>query len=239
MTYLAIQNTYEEVQIALCVENNIVARIAINKMYASAQCIPALDKLLIEHQLKLSDIAFIVANCGPGPFTTLRVVLATVNGIQMASAIPLIGIDSLDALLQEYGNQECLIACALLNAFNQDVYYATADARNNTYKKGCQNIDSLLAELAHTYPEQLIQFVGNGALLYQDRITHMFGSYACLPTPARDTCSLDQIQRMGIEAWRQGNYQTTPLSPHYLKSASPFAYPGPQARQASADKSPK
>lgn len=221
MTYVAIQNTYEEVQIAVCVNQDIVARTTINKIHASAQCIPALNTLLTNYNLTLSDLSCIVANCGPGPFTTLRVVLTTVNGIQAASGIPLIGIDSLDALIQEYSNSAYPITIALLNAFNQDVYYAQADSATSSYTKGCQNINDYITELARTYPKQALQFLGNGALLHKEFITEVFGSYAYMPTPMPATCSLDQIQRMGFAAWQQGKGQTTPLSPHYLKSASP------------------
>ncbi|MFI5332827.1 MAG: tRNA (adenosine(37)-N6)-threonylcarbamoyltransferase complex dimerization subunit type 1 TsaB [Candidatus Babeliales bacterium] len=218
MTYLAIQNTYDQVQIGLCKNQTIIARTTIDKIHANAQCIPALDVLLSEHNLIVSDLTYIITNCGPGPFTTLRVVLATINGIHYASQIPLVGIDSLDAIIEEYRNP-AYINVALLNAFNQDVYYAIADT--NGIRKGCQNISHFIAELAHIYPQQPIQFVGNGALLHQEHILNAFGSYAIMPTPMPETCSLDQIHRMGVKKWHEGKGQRTPLTPHYLKSAHP------------------
>ena len=221
MTYLAIQNTYDEVQIALCANQEMVARTTINKINASAHCIPAIDTLLTQHNLTLADLSCIVANCGPGPFTTLRVVLTTVNGIQAASSLPLIGIDSLDALIQEYSNSAYPLTVALLNAFNQDVYYAVSHTPTHTITKGCQNITECITQLAQTYPGQPIQFLGNGVMLHQEFIKNMFGAYAYIPSPIAQTCSLEQIARMGLAAWEQGKSQTTPLTPHYIKSATP------------------
>jgi len=199
----------------------MVARTTINKINASAHCIPAIDTLLKEHNITLADLSCIVANCGPGPFTTLRVVLTTVNGIQAASSLPLIGIDSLDALIQEYSNPAYPLTVALLNAFNHDVYYAIAHTPTRTITKGCQNNTDFITHLAQTYPEQPIQFVGNGVMLHREFIKNMFGTYAYIPTPLPETCSLEQIARMGLAAWEQGKSQTTPLVPHYLKSATP------------------
>lgn len=222
MTYLAIQNSYDEVQIALCTPDGIKDRVSINKMHASAQCIPALDTLLAQHNLTSTDIDYIVANCGPGPFTTLRVVLTTVNGIHAASAIPLIGINALKALLEEYQHPEYPLTLALLNAFNQDVYYAYIDPATNIYTQGCQNVTTLIKYFAQLYPEQPIQCIGNGALLHNALITNIFGAYAHIPTPVPETCSLEQIQRMGLKEWQQKKWQTTPLIPEYLKSAAPL-----------------
>lgn len=221
MTYLAISNTYDEVQIALCVDQTIVARTAINKIYASPRLIPEIDTLLTNHNFQLADLSFIVANVGPGPFTTLRAVLATVNGIQAASSIPLIGIDSLDALVQEYSDPAHPLTIALLNAFNQDVYYAIRDTRTNTYTQGCQNSSEFIDTLTNYCSNGSVQFLGNGALLHHDKIIKACGSHIAMPTPMPETCSVDQIAHMGLEAWNAGGHFDKPLAPHYLKSATP------------------
>jgi tRNA threonylcarbamoyl adenosine modification protein YeaZ len=220
MRYLAIHSTYDAVEIALCYNNAIQNRISSNKIHASAQSIPALDALLKNQNLSIHDLTCIVAHVGPAPFTTLRVVLATVNGIQAATSIPLIGINGLDALMRQY-QQPSYVTICLLNAFNQDVYYAI-----DSTKKGCQNIKSFLAEIAATYPQQALQFVGNGARMHHALITELFGSYAHLPDPLPDICSLDQIQQDGFRAWHESKGQKTALIPCYLKSAAPLYTPG-------------
>lgn len=213
MRYLTIQNTYDQVELALCTNRTIYASTTLNKIHASAECIPTLDALLKSHNLSMNDLSFIAANCGPGPFTTLRVVLTTVNGIHAASNIPLVGINALDALMQEYADTS-RTTVALLNAFNNDVYYAI-----NSTVIGCQNIATLLAHLAATYPQQPLSFIGNGARMHQALITQTFGSYAHIPNPLPETASLDQIQRMGFDLWEQKKGQATPLTPYYLKNA--------------------
>lgn len=221
MTYLAISNTYDEVQIALCVDHTIVTHAVINKIYASPLLIPEIDTILTAHNYRLADLSFIVVNVGPGPFTTLRAVLATVNGIQAASCIPLIGINALDALVQEYSDPAHPITIALLNAFNQDVYYAIRDTRSHTYTQGCQNSSEFIATLANYKTDQPIQFLGNGTLLHHDKIIKACGDNIFIPTPMPETCSVGQVARMGLELWNAGGDFSKPLAPHYLKSATP------------------
>ena len=51
---------------------------------ASAQLLPLIDQLLVQHECELSDLDFIALDQGPGAFTSLRVVLTTINGIAFA-----------------------------------------------------------------------------------------------------------------------------------------------------------
>ena len=97
---------------------------------ASSLLVPYIKQILEKNSLKISDLDFICADQGPGAFTSLRVTIATINGISFASKIPLIGIDGLDALNQEtlsdvmlkkQGVPEILIV--LLNAYNNEVYF--------------------------------------------------------------------------------------------------------------------
>lgn len=98
----------------------------------SAQLIPLLDSLLCENNISLADITFIAANRGPAPFTTLRTVLATVNGLAQATKIPLIGVDTFSTFLEELATKNSHFDGTFViiqNAFCNDLYYAIYDAR--------------------------------------------------------------------------------------------------------------
>ncbi len=99
--HLIIQHTEQTVEIALFDNAQCRGSVAVEKSAASALLIPKIQELLTTNNLQLSDLDFIAANAGPGPFTTLRTILATVNGLGYAVSIPLIGIDGLDAMLDE------------------------------------------------------------------------------------------------------------------------------------------
>src|SRR5689334_5441532 len=121
--FLSIQNTYETIDVGLFSAHTVIDTASISKLQASKKITILLDSLLKKHFLQLSDINFIAVNQGPGPFTTLRIVLTTVNAIQFSRHIPLIGIDGLHAILAEYKNNEYPNTVALLDAFNKDVYF--------------------------------------------------------------------------------------------------------------------
>ncbi len=101
--FLALQNTYDHVEVGLFSRTpQLVSSYSIAKMEASRSLIPSLERFLQEQQLHLKDFPFLVVNQGPGPFTTLRTVIATANGLSFATGIPLIGVDALEAARSEW-----------------------------------------------------------------------------------------------------------------------------------------
>jgi len=95
--FLGLQNTYDSVELGLFSEKpHLIDAHSLPKTQASSELILALAQFLQKHQLHFAQLPFIVVNQGPGPFTTLRTVIATANGLSFASAIPLIGVDALE-----------------------------------------------------------------------------------------------------------------------------------------------
>lgn len=60
--------------------------------------IPSVQELLADQNLSMSDLDAIVVGCGPGPFTGLRVGMATAQALGQALDIPVHGVISLDAI---------------------------------------------------------------------------------------------------------------------------------------------
>jgi tRNA threonylcarbamoyl adenosine modification protein YeaZ len=142
-SYIAIQNTYEIFEIALFVNNKLVSKKREDKHDTSKLFIPLLDELLTQNNAKISDFDFCAVNCGPGPFSTLRSIIASVNGLHFATNIPLISIDGLEATFFEFYNPTYQHTIVLLNAFNNEVYYLIAH-RDQILTKGYQKIDTFL-----------------------------------------------------------------------------------------------
>lgn len=213
--FLVLQNTYDELQIALLKGSQSIALRSISKMEASTRFISELQDILDEHSITLSDIPFIVVNQGPGPFTTLRTVLACANGLSFASKIPLIGIDGLDAFSAEYNDTHYPNTVILLNAFGQDVYFAIQS--NNTLKKGYDNIDAILEQIKQTMPQEKIRFLGNGTQLFQEKIIATFGQHAFIPKDIPLYCSIEAVGKLGLEKWKTDKTGSHQLLPLYLK----------------------
>lgn len=217
--FLSIQNTYNTLELGYFKDGQLVDWISEDKIYASRNCVPFIQELLVRNNSSIANLAFIAVNQGPGPFTTLRVVISTVNGLSFASGIPLIGVDALDALLTEYQHLEYPITIALLNAFNNDVYFGIQNG-DAEFEKGYKNITQFLNAVVEKFPTQIIRFIGNGTALHAQAITAAFGNRAHIPEVIPQSCTIQQIGLLGLEQWQQQNKGHTELQPLYLKTIS-------------------
>lgn len=215
--YLALQNTYGAVQIALYSQEEQKAFIELDKTLASKECINALQKIMAQAGLTLSDIAFIACNQGPGPFTTLRVVIATINGLSFAGKLPLIGINALEAFLQEFELEPFENKVVLLNAFGDDLYYAIQSGKD--LEMGCASTPMVLEQINQKIPNGAILFLGNGIQKINSYIETSFGNRAQFIPSDPQTVSLAQIARMGLKKWDTGQDLTFQLEPLYFKAA--------------------
>lgn len=220
--FLALASSYTDIELALfqatdSQQPQLRQQISINKHDASRLMITSLDAILKKHQLKIADISFAAVNQGPAPFTTLRVLITTMNAIHYATQLPLIGIDALQASLDEYRSATCPITVVLLNAFHGDVYFGVE--QQSVVKTGYAQAASFLPQLALEHPHSSIYFVGNGVELYRSQIQELFGQHAVIPEPLPLYCSITTIGHLGYAQWvagMRGGY----VYPKYLKNIS-------------------
>ncbi|HET6531367.1 MAG TPA: tRNA (adenosine(37)-N6)-threonylcarbamoyltransferase complex dimerization subunit type 1 TsaB [Actinoplanes sp.] len=118
---------------------------------------PQIHATLVAAGIRPGDLDAIVAGVGPGPFTGLRVGLATAASMGQALSIPTYGVCSLDALGLAAGPGRVLVAT---DARRREVYYATySDGKRVTEPQVGRPADVVVdADRA----------VGEGALKYSD-----------------------------------------------------------------------
>jgi tRNA threonylcarbamoyl adenosine modification protein YeaZ len=169
MYILIIQSTYEQVEIAIYNNNSQTTDTFIAKQEASSKILIGINDLLHKCQITLQDIHKIIVNLGPSPFTTLRTVISTVNGLAFAMHIPVVGVDGLKALVnhdaKKFSDMPIIV---VLNAFANDVYYAIKNTTSKNIETGITTIDDLLEKIG-----QLKNFylAGNGYQLHKDKFT--------------------------------------------------------------------
>jgi tRNA threonylcarbamoyladenosine biosynthesis protein TsaB len=83
---------------------------------------PLTEDLLSDNGVKVEDLKAIVVCVGPGSYTGLRVGIAFAKGLAQFSEIPLIGVDSLEAI--RLADKKLT---PLLDAKNDRVYYKIGD----------------------------------------------------------------------------------------------------------------
>jgi len=237
--YVGVQGSYKSFEMALF-ENGLCLQVidgAADKVRASSQFLLFFQKLLINSQKKFSDIQFLAVDQGPGAFTSLRVIIASVNALAFNTGLSLVGVDGLDALAQEtfflilkkQREQivKNLVLVSLLNAYNNDVYYAvhTIEYSENlgarfllavpkTYKK----IDSFLEELSQQFPDHTFLFTGNGAILHKELIYNILDDRVIKPFSPVLVASAQTIGDMGFLYWKNNQNISSQLTPLYLKA---------------------
>ena len=213
-TSLAIQSTYEQIEIGLFINDHQKEIIREDKRTASKTIITHIDTLLKKNNIKLTELSFIAINQGPAPFTSLRVVIATANGLSFASKIPLVGVDGLMTFMNEQHDNAWPHTVTLFNAFNNDVYFGI-ESPGQEPQTGCAPIEQALATIHQEMPTASIRFIGNGAPLFRTTITETFSDQAHIPDLPYYP-SLESINARAQQQWLLGHTANL-LLPLYLK----------------------
>ena len=121
--------------------------------------------------LRINDIDLISVGIGPGSYTGTRVGISTAKGLAQGLDVPIIGINSFEALIeavdQDYENMQII---PLINAKNNRAYFQIKE------KQGCEDIDEIIKMLE----DQKYVFVGTGAKILQREIKRKFGDQAII-----------------------------------------------------------
>ena len=136
----------------------------------------AADQLLAAAGMTVNDLDGFGVTIGPGSFTGLRVGLATVKGLALATGKPIAGVSTL-ATLALQAPYAALPVCALLDARKREVY-----AGLFAWEEG---LPPPLGPERVQPPEQLLAglsgpvlFAGDGAVAYRTLIVRQLGPRA-------------------------------------------------------------
>ena len=212
--YLVLTSDYEMVHCGLYKAGKQVAVCQEQKLAASRNLMLMLSTMLSENGVSWGDLSCIGVNQGPSPFTTLRVVITTVNGLLLSLQKPIIGVDGLATFLQEHYQDGVLVA--LLNAFNHDLYFGIK-TDSSSCETGWEFNGTFLLSLQKRFGMQPITFIGNGAALYREQIMNLF-PHAVILDPLAQTVSLAAVAAKTYELYQAGQGQLEPLLPLYLKT---------------------
>lgn len=86
---------------------------------------PTVQQVLAQAGTTFADLDAVVVGCGPGPFTGLRVGMASGAAFGDALGIPVHGVCSLDAIAHQLAGRDALVAT---DARRREVYWASYQA---------------------------------------------------------------------------------------------------------------
>jgi len=129
MRILSIDTCTEIISIALINGKVITEKsFPLGKDY-SGKILPEIKLLLSESNLKIEDIDAIAFGAGPGSFTGIRVACGIAYGVAYTNNLPIIGINTLEALAFLSNHENC-ISC--IDARMGQVYLGIYQNRNDT-----------------------------------------------------------------------------------------------------------
>ncbi|AGF71599.1 tRNA (adenosine(37)-N6)-threonylcarbamoyltransferase complex dimerization subunit type 1 TsaB [Corynebacterium halotolerans] len=127
------------------------------------QLTPTVQTALADARVTFADLDAVVVGCGPGPFTGLRVGMASAAAFGDALGIPVHGVCSLDAIAHRLPEDTKLVA---IDARRREIYWATYRGTERTSGPDVRapgelelphdvEVVSVPAHLAEKLPEQL------------------------------------------------------------------------------------
>lgn len=142
----------------------------------SERLLPAVQQLLKEAGLRLSDLEAFGVVLGPGSFTGLRVGVATVKGLALATGKPVVGVSSLHTLALQVPCPAHALS-VWIDARKQEVY-----AGRYVWETG---FPALIGKEIVAPPDRLLEqiseetiFIGSGTEAYRSLIVRRLGSRA-------------------------------------------------------------
>jgi tRNA threonylcarbamoyladenosine biosynthesis protein TsaB len=176
LNILALDTSTTSCSVALTIGDRLAAEtiLSLERTHAS-MLLRVVDSLLAAAGLELKDIDGFAAAIGPGSFTGLRVGVATVKGLALATGKPVCGFSSLAMLAMNISGASYPV-CPMFDARKKEVYAALYD---------CRGLPVPIIEDCVVAPGELLErldettiFVGEGAIAYRDQIVGRMGEKA-------------------------------------------------------------
>ncbi|WJY96839.1 tRNA (adenosine(37)-N6)-threonylcarbamoyltransferase complex dimerization subunit type 1 TsaB [Corynebacterium fournieri] len=208
MLVIALDTATTDLVAGIVDGDRVLAQTCVATRAHNERLMPEITGLLQQANVKFADLGAVVVGCGPGPFTGLRVGMATASALGQALGIPVHGVCTHDAVAAELNGD----ALVVTDARRREVYWAR-------YAKGARvagpdvckpaDLESPAVDVV-SVPEQLAQLlpVDAPSVTYQP------------PTPA------------GLVAAADLAAEPEPLVPLYLRR--PDAVPPKQAPKSPA-----
>ena len=172
------------------------------------------DEVFEKAGLSFADLDAVAVSQGPGSYTGLRIGVSTAKGIAYGLDIPLIGINTMQAMAASQAVARGEYVVAVLDARRKEVYTQTF---GDTLEE-ITSIEALILEegvFASVLEKGKVYFVGDGAEKVKDEIQH---SNAFFPANWEQSLSAKNMGQLAFEKFaRQAWEDLAYFVPNYLK----------------------
>jgi tRNA threonylcarbamoyladenosine biosynthesis protein TsaB len=138
MKILALETASEICGVALTEDKDLVAEYRlVQKNVHNEKLVSAINLVVSDANCDLETLDGIAVSMGPGSFTGLRIGISVAKGLAFTLGIPLVGVNTLDALAHQANFWEGQI-CSIIKAREQEVYFALYN-RNSERVQRCSD----------------------------------------------------------------------------------------------------
>ena len=177
-----------------------------------------IEELLQKSNKKFSDLDAVAVSMGPGSYTGLRIGVSTAKGICFALDIPLIGVNTLEAMSSGFIDN-CFSVnknaafCPMIDARRMEVYCAVFDSENQVILPTEAKIieDQAFADL---FEERVIYFFGDGAAKCEDILSQNLNARVMDDF----TNSASFLTKLALDKYLKNRFEDVAyFEPYYLK----------------------
>lgn len=180
--------------------------------------IPEIEKLLNKEKIWYSDLSGIAFTIGPGSFTGLRVGFAVAKALHIATSLPLIGVNCLEAIAypysqkKKYENKEILV---IMDARQKNIFIQRFDSELKALTEPAI-IKYKSDELVNLLPKDSSEFVlcGSGKGLVKDIIKDLEKSF--IIEDNNDIIDAQNIAKLGMVKLNRKEFDND-VEPLYLR----------------------
>ena len=224
---LTLQTATPAASIALTEEDRLLGEFSLAVRRTHAEWLMgALEDLLRQAGWLATDIDGFGIVVGPGAFTSLRVGMATVKGLALATGRPVLKVSALETLAMQVPFAG-LPVCATLDARKKEVYAGLYDWSSGRLERLGEERALTPERLCEELPGETL-FIGEGAAVYRTLLARRLGprahfAPACLNLPRAATAGL-----LAYQEWQAGRrLQPEEATPVYLRPAeAELNFPG-------------
>ena len=220
MKILCIDTSSNICSVAILEDLNTIYEYSSNDGLTHSQnLMPLIDIALKSTGISLKDIDLYSCSIGPGSFTGIRIGVSTIKAFVDVYNKPSIGISSLEGLA--YNLQDEYV-CSILDAKHDNVYCRlykrnyTLNGYTHISEYLSDNIDTCLLEISK-YGDNTITFVGDGSVVYNDKIKNTFKNSNFADTNLNLQNAISIVKAAYFRYIN--NLECPALSPLYLKKS--------------------
>jgi tRNA threonylcarbamoyladenosine biosynthesis protein TsaB len=217
MYILGIESSTKTGSVAVVSDDGVIGQYSLNiEVTHSERLMATIDRVLKDTGLRIADIDGFAIAIGPGSFTGLRIGLATVKGLALATNKPLAAVPTLKALAWNLPYSAYPI-CPLLDARKNEVYAAMYRFEGTVLVHVMAEAVISLSRLADRISEKTL-FTGEASRLFQEDIKEIIGDRALFAPPSATLPSAATVAEIGLTMIKSGK-QADPdsLTPMYLR----------------------